>query len=220
VDQLLARERDALAPEPVATARLGELARRGVEREQDVFAGPVASALERLHEEIERGGVVGQVRREAALVAHARRESFLLEQIFERVEDLGGDAERPREGLGAGGDQHELLEVEPVVSVGAAVQDVDHRHRHEPPADPAEIGVEREPRVVRRGPRDGERDAEDRVGAERRLVRRAVELEQRLIDGRLFRGLHPLDLGSDRLLDVPDGLARALPAVALCVAIA
>ena len=220
VDHLLARERDPLAPEPVAAARLGELARRGVECQHHVLARPVAGALERLHEEIEGGAVAREVRREAALVAHARGEPFLLQQPLERVEDLGGHAESGREVLGARGDQHELLEVEAVVGVGAAVQDVDHRHRHEPAADAPEIGVEREPRVVRRRPRDGERDREDRVGTERRLVRRAVELEQRLVHGRLLGGLHPLDLGGDRLLDVPHGPVHASSLVALTITVA
>src|SRR5881628_137368 len=106
------------------------------------------------------------------------------------------------------------------LSAWAAVQDVDHRHRHEPAADAPEIGVEREPRVVRRRPRDGERDREDRVGTERRLVRRAVELEQRLVHGRLLGGLHPLDLGGDRLLDVPHGPVHASSLVALTITVA
>src|SRR5439155_27186104 len=55
---------------------------------------------------------------------------------------------------------------------------------------------------------------------ERRLVRCAVELEERLIDRGLLRGLHPLDLRGDRLLDVVHGLAHALAAVALLVAVA
>src|SRR4030067_70655 len=47
------------------------------------------------------------------------------------------------------------------------------------------------------------------------LVRRAVQPEQRLVHGGLLRGLHPLDLGGDRLLDVAHRPADALAAVAL-----
>src|SRR5260370_8860114 len=53
-----------------------------------------------------------------------------------------------------------------------------------------------------------------------RLVRRAVELEERLVDAGLLGGLQPLDLRGDRLLDGAHGLADALAAVALLVAVA
>jgi hypothetical protein len=46
------------------------------------------------------------------------------------------------------------------------------------------------------------------------------ELEQRLVEGRLLGGFHPLDLGRDRLLDVTHRLAHALAAIALAVAVA
>ena len=54
-----------------------------------------------------------------------------------------------------------------------------------PRADPAEVAVERQ--VVRRGRRvgAGERDAEDRVGAELALVRRAVEVDEQRVDAGL-----------------------------------
>src|SRR2546425_3950060 len=42
------------------------------------------TTLFRSHEEIERGAVAREVRREAALVAHARGEPFLLQQRLER----------------------------------------------------------------------------------------------------------------------------------------
>src|SRR5260370_7903717 len=42
-----------------------------------------------------------------------------------------------------------------------------------------------------------------------RLVRRAVELEERLVDAGLLGGLQPLDLRGDRLLDGAHGLARS-----------
>ena len=69
-----------------------------------------------------------EVRREAALVADRRREAALVEQRLQRVEDLGAHAQALGEGARARRDDHELLEVDRVVGVGAAVDDVQHRH--------------------------------------------------------------------------------------------
>ena len=85
---------------------------------------------------------------------------------------------------------------------------------------PPRYCVERQAGVV--GGRAGhrQRDGQDGVGAERGLVRRAVQLEQGLVDRGLLGGLHALDLGGDGLLDVLHGAAHALAAVALGVAVA
>ena len=74
---------------------------------------------------------------------------------------------------------HELLEVDLVVGVGAAVEHVHHRHRQHPGGLPAEVAPQRKALLggLRMG--GGQRDAQDRVGAEARLVGGAVELDQR-----------------------------------------
>src|SRR5207237_285550 len=79
VNHLLAREHEILATQPVAAARLGELARGDVQREEDVPTRPIAGFLDRLQEQTEGRSVAGQVRREAALVAHARREALFVQ---------------------------------------------------------------------------------------------------------------------------------------------
>src|SRR5205085_2029990 len=56
---------------------------------------------------------------------------------------------------------------------------------------------------------------EDRVGTEPALVRRSVEVEQRLVDQPLLGDLVADDLRADLVLDCVDGVADALAAVAL-----
>ena len=63
--------------------------------------------------------------------------------------------------------------------MGAAVDDVHHRHRQHVGAGAADIAVERQVRFLRRRLGDREADAQDGVGAQAGLVRRAVELDQR-----------------------------------------
>ena len=121
---------------------------------------------------------------------------------------------------GADRHDHEFLEVDRVVGVRAAVDDVHHRHRQHARLRAADVAVERQARGLGRGLGDGQRDAEDRVGAEARLVRRAVELDQRLVDGDLILGIHAADRVEDLALTLSTALQHALAAVAALVAVA
>ena len=179
-----------------------------------------AGLLDRLADQVERGDVGRQARREAALVAEAGREALLLQHRLERVVGLGAPAQRLAERRRADRGDHEFLDVDVGVGVRAAVHDVEHRHRQQVRVRAAEVAEQAQLGRGRGGLRDGERDAEDRVRAEVRLLRRAVEVEHLLVDGALVARLVPDDLGEDPLLDVVDGLLDALAAVALRVAVA
>ena len=104
--------------------------------------------------------------------------------------------------------------------MGAAVDDVHQRHRQHMRARAADIAVERQARLLRRRLRDRERDAEDGVGAEAALVGRAVELDHRAVDAELIVGVAARERVEDLAVDRVDGLADALAAVALLVAVA
>ena len=113
-------------------------------------------------------GCVGrQVRREAALVAQAGGVALLLQHGLERVVDLGAGAQRLAEGRRADRRDHELLDVHVGVGVRAAVEDVHHRHRQQVRVRAAEVAEQAQLGGLRGGLGDRERDAEDRVGAER-----------------------------------------------------
>ena len=79
----------------------------------------------------------------------------------------------------------------------------------------ADVAEQRQAGGVGGGAGDGEADAEDRVGAQPRLVRRAVEVDQLLVDQPLLAGVVADQLGADDVEDVVDGLGDALAAVAL-----
>ena len=94
---------------------------------------------------------------------------FSLSDLLQRVVDLGADPEAVREGRRARRDDHELLEVDRVVGVGAAVDHVHHRDREHVSGtgvlgarrrvEAAEVVVERLPGVGGRGLGDRQRDA-------------------------------------------------------------
>src|SRR5581483_621137 len=90
---------------------LGELARRGVERERDVAAGDEPRLFDRPDEQVERLLVGAQRRGEAALVADRGAEPARLEPRAQRVVHLDAPAERLGEARRAVRDDHEFLEV-------------------------------------------------------------------------------------------------------------
>ena len=93
----------------------------------------------------------------------------------------------------------------------AAVDDVHHRHREQVRVGTADVAVERQAGRVGRGAGDGERDAEDRVGAQLGLVGGAVGVEHGLVDQPLVVGVEALDRGAEGL---DDRVHRGLHALA------
>ena len=96
-DELVAR--DGLLVERVLAGLLvEELARRAIERDADVLARRVARLLDRTDDELDGLLVRLELRREAALVAHGDGEPLVLEELLQRVEDLGAGAQGLLEG--------------------------------------------------------------------------------------------------------------------------
>jgi len=197
-----------------------EFAGGGVEGYEDVLAGAVAGFLDGL-EDAGEGFLVGaEVGGEAALVAHVGAHAFALEDLAEVVEHLGAHAEGFGEGGGSDGHDHELLEVDAVVGVAAAVEDVHHGDGQGVAAHAAEVAVELLARLLGSGLGAGQADAEDGVGAEARLVLRAVELDHLGVDGFLLADEHALQLFVEDGVDVVDGLEDAFAEVLALVAVA
>ena len=93
----------------------------------------------------------------------------------------------------------------------AAVDDVHHRHRQQPRRSAADITVQRQLIRRRGGLRHRKRYAENGIGAEPALVRRAVEPDHGLVDLDLRFGVH----AGQRIEDLAvDGLDRGLHALA------
>ena len=95
----------------------------------------VAGLADGLEDGLERFLVAAQVGRETALVADRGAEAAALEHALERVEDFGAGAQRFGERVEADRQHHELLHVDIVVGMRAAVDDVHHRHRQRRPRD-------------------------------------------------------------------------------------
>ncbi len=189
-----------------------ELARRRVERDRDILARAVAGRLDARHEHLQGILVGGEVGCEAALVADGRAETAVVQRALQRVEDFCPHAQALREARRAAWHDHELLEVDLVVGVRAAVEHVHHRHGQHPRGLAAEVAPQRQAllRGLRMG--RGERHAEDRVRAESRLVRGAVERDQRIVERLLAGRIHSMHGRGDLAVDVRHRARDALAA--------
>ena len=198
-----------------------ELRARDVEPQVDVAAELVARLLDRLGDRLQRLLVGAQVRREAALVADGRVHALRLQHGLQRVEHLDAVAQTLGECRRADGQDHELLDVDAVVRVRAAVDDVHHRQRHAVARLPrAEQFVQRQAALGGVRLRVGKRDRQDRIGAEPSFGGRAIELDEPPIELALPCGIQAQDRFADLAVDVRDRLCDALTEIALLVAVA
>ena len=211
-------ERLALAGQVVA-AVLEELAGGDVQAQDDVLAQLVAGRLDALLDEGQRllGVDVGG---EAALVADGGVVAGVLEQLLERVEHLGAGAQGLAEALGPHRQDHELLDVERVVGMGAAIDDVHQRRRQHARVDAAQIAIERQAGADGGGPGGGEAHGQDGVGAETLLVLGAVELDHRGVERGLVERVEAGDRVGDLAVDGVDRAGHALAEIAALVAVA
>jgi hypothetical protein len=147
-------------------------------------------------------------------------ESLHLQHRLQRVVALDSRAERPVEGVEPDGGDHEFLNVDVVVRVRAAVQDVHERHGEQLGVRAAEVAVQRHPEKIGRRAGGRHRHGERGVRAQLRLVRGAVQRLHRFVEEDLVDGLEADDRRGDHPLDVVDRLQDALTGVALGVAVA
>ena len=221
IDHLGARVLHALALELVH-AGLGvvELGGRRVHGVHEVDAGLKASLLDGLGNVLERFGIGLEVGREAALVAHAAAQAGLVQHALESVIDLGAPAQALGKARGAHRHDHELLEVDVIVGMHAAVEDVHHGRGQQVGVDATQVLVQRQARRLGSGAGNGQRYAQNSVGAELGLVGRTVGGNQRGVNGTLIEGIEAHDGVGTLVVDVFDGLRDALAQVAALVAVA
>ena len=221
IDHLGARVLNALALELVHTG-LGvvELGRGRVHGVHEVDAGLKAGLLHGLGDVLERLGIGLKVGGKAALVAHAAAQAGLVQHALEGVVDLGAPTQALGKARSTHGHDHELLEVDVVVGMHAAVENVHHGRGQQVSVDAAQVLVQRQARRLCRSAGNGQRHAQNRVGAELGLVGRTVRSDQRGIDSALVEGVEAHDGIGTLVVDVLDGLQDALAQVAALVAVA
>ena len=185
-----------------------------------MLAGLVAGLVGRFQDEVDCRGVVGQIGRETAFVAHGRVELAALEHALEVMKHFAAAAKCVAELFKAQRHDHEFLHVDGVIGVLAAVDDVHHRRGQQAGIRAADVAVQRHLAVPCGRMGRGERDAEDRVRAEILLVRRAVQLQHPLVDRDLVHRIQAHELVGNLVVDIGDGGLHALAKKVRFVAVA
>src|SRR5436309_458323 len=105
---------------------------------------------------------------------------------------------------------HELLKIDIIVRMCAAVKDVHHRHGQDVDSRTTQITIERQSERVCAGASGGHRYGQDRIGSKTALVLRAVELDHLSVKRTLVSGVHPPEGLGDLTIYVFDGPQYAL----------
>ena len=145
---------------------------------------------------------------------------MLCENFLEGVEDLDAHAESLREFGCAERDDHELLEIDGVIGVGASVQDVHHGNGQGGCTCAAEVAIQGG--ALGSGGRagGGQGDRQDRVGPKAALVRSAIQVKHDLVYAGLLRSVMREEGFSDLSVDGGDRLGDAFTEIAGLIAIA
>ena len=197
-----------------------ELGGSHVEGDADLLARLVAGGGDGVHDVVQ-GVLVGlHLRSEAALVAEAGVQAFLLQDVLQGVVDLNACTQSLAVGVEAVRGDHVLLNVGGEVSVSATVHDVHVRNRQDVAVGAADVAVQRLARGLSGGVQSSQGHAEDGVGAQTTLVRGAVELDHDLIESALVGSIHADDLRSDLFVHGLDGIENTLALIHGLVAIA
>ena len=134
--------------------------------------------------------------------------------------DLNAPAEALGVGVGAQRNDHEFLDVDVGVRVGAAVEDVHQRNGQDVRVRAAEVAVERQRSGFGGCAGYGQGNAEDGVGAQAGLVLGSVQVDHGLVDGPLVCSIEPQQSGLDLVDHGFDGLQHALALVAVLFPVA
>ena len=131
-----------------------------------------------------------------------------MQHALEGMVDLGAPTQALGKARGAHRHDHELLEVDVIVGMHAAVEDVHHRCGQQMSVDAAQVLAQRQASRLGSGAGNGQRHAQDGVGAELGLVGGTIRSDQRGIDGALIEGIEAHDGIGALVVDVLDGLRK------------
>lgn len=135
------------------------------------------------------------------------------------MEHFGPHAHRVADSGGGHRHDHEFLNVDGVVGMFAAVDDVHHRHRQDTRRGAADIAVQRLRTIVRRRLGRGQRHAQDGIRAQTAFVVGAVQFDHDLVDLDLFGGVDAHQRLGDLAVDGGAGFQHALAHVTRLVAV-
>ena len=191
-----------------------------VHRNADVFSRPIACLPDGLDDAVQSVLHTVQFRGETAFIANGRTQSAPFQYFLQGMEYFSAHAQAFTVSGGTDGTNHEFLESNRGIAVGASVDDVHHRHRHHVGVGSADVAIQRDVQISGGGLGYGQRHAEDGIGSQAGLGGGAVQFEHLVVDGTLLQGRHADEGGGNDLVYVLYGFQCAFAQIAALVAIA
>jgi hypothetical protein len=136
------------------------------------------------------------------------------------MEHLGAVAQGFAKAGRAHRDDHELLQVQVVVGMGATIDDVHHGHGHLHAAHAAKVAVQGQASLFGGGTGHGHRHGQHGIGAQAAFVVGAVQVNQGFVEKSLLTGVQAQHRFGDVGVDVFNRFEHAFAKVALGVAVA
>ena len=115
--------------ENVSTVLVVELTRRGIQSHPDLIPRLVTGGFNSSQNQVDRLVIRFQIRRKPSFIAHGCLVSTVVKDFFEIVKYFGSHPQGFRKARSAGGHDHEFLQIDIVIRVRAAINDVHHRDR-------------------------------------------------------------------------------------------
>ena len=135
------------------------------------------------------------------------------------MEDFGTHAHGFREALRADWHDHEFLDVDRIVSMRAAIDDVHHRRRQNAGIGSTHISVEGHSRALGSSFCKCHGDAQNRIRAEAGLVFRSIQIDHQHVDHALFGCVQTSQFVEDFTIHGVNGLQHALAEITRLVPI-
>ena len=197
-----------------------KLAGGAVEAQNNLLTRSEASLVDGVQDHLNRRFMARHIGGKTTLVTHGNAHAFVAHDFFQSMKDFRAIAQGFAKIRRPYGDDHQLLQIEVVVSVGAAIDHVHHGNRHLHTAHAAEIAVQGQTRFF--GRRTGHRHGhgQNGIGTEAGFVVCAVKLDQGVVQKRLFAGIQANHSLCDLVVDILHSLQDTFAAVACGVAVA
>ena len=187
-----------------------ELRGCGVHGQKHVFSGTVSRLFNGAQNDFHGFFVASQIGGKSAFVSHVGAVTLAFQHALQVVEDLRAHAQAVREGLGAHRHHHEFLDVNLVVRVRAAVQDVHHGNGQRPGIHPTHVPVQGLAQAVRSSACHRKAHAENGVGPQIAFVLRAVDFKHGLVNETLVGDVEAHKRFLQFNVDVRNGFLHAL----------
>ena len=154
---------------------------RTVERQSNVFTQLVTSGFSSQLDHCQGFSIRGQIGCKTTLIPHCRAQTLAAEDFFQLMKDLSTHLQGFREAFSPNWLHHKFLYINIVIRVLTTVNNIHHRHRHAVltwgAVNVGYMGIQRNTLINGGGLSGGQRNGENRIGAQCGFVLGAIGID-------------------------------------------